>query len=651
MKKIIHTHASVLFYSIFTLIIVALLWGFHLETRTPNLFLATMVTIVLCGYWFIFYFQILKNNRIQLLLFIVAVTSGVYGFKFHAIEDYSITNALYSTFRLFLLDVDPVFSKSASKFTTYPLAIEIARWTAAAYTISTLFSLIYLFFNQSFKLVLYRIFGNHIVISGYHHKSKVLIENLRKQQKKVVLIVEEISESQMTYMRELGVILLIGKQGSTSLYKKCKLSSAEYFIIFNEEDSKNLNEILALNEFVKETGVSLSLKQVIVHLAYHQSYELFEEIETDLSLKTNRADYLPVKPFNLQKVVAEKLFNEYPLHKGYEERLRNPNGEALHLLFIGFGQTGQHLALQAIERAHYINSAQLKITILDKHAEKVKKEWYENYPKSKRVADLTFHTIDIETDSIDDYVHAAEAAYTHIFVCLKDDFDDLKAGIQLGKTIPHLPIYLKLSEKAQISHWLHTNTEKFNKLYLFGNYEEILTYDYVVNDQLEDRAKNIHEAYRKSKEEGAKKKQGTWDQLSTFLKESNRNQLNHAEVKLMLMGLKAVPAGEIEKSGHKALTPEEYIAAAQEHLTLLGAAEHHRWNAFHFLRGWDILEEIVDGKTKDPDKRLHACLVSYDDLKKIEEITGEDYQKYDSDVVLELYQTMQMGGYRIVKEI
>ncbi|MEC1525682.1 NAD-binding protein [Neobacillus niacini] len=650
MKKYIYTHATVLIYSLYTLIMVALLWGFHLKEGTPNYVLATIITIVLCGYWFIFYYRILKKNRIQVLLFIVAVTTGVYGFKFQAIEEYSLTNALYSTFRLFLLDVDPVFSKSASKFTTYPLAIEISRWTAAAYTISTLFSLIYLFFNQSLKLALYRIFGNHIVISGYHKKSKVLIENLRKQQKKVVLIVEEISESQMTYLRELGVILLIGKQGSTSLYKKCKLSSAEYFIIFHEEDSKNLNEILSLNVFVKETGVSLSLKQVIVHLGYHQSYELFEEIETDLSLKTNRADYLPVKPFNLQKLVAEKLFNEYPLHEGYEERLRSPNGEALHLLIIGFGQTGQHLAVQAIERAHYINSAQIKITILDKHAEKVKKDWYDNYPKSKRVADLTFHTIDIETDSIDDYVLAKEAGYTHIFVCLKDDFEDLKAGIQLGKTIPHLPIYLKLSEKAQISHWLHTNTEKFNKLYLFGNYEEALTYDYVVNDQLENRAKNIHEAYKTSKEVGSKKKQGTWDQLSTFLKESNRNQLNHAEVKLMLMGLKAVAADEIAKSGQKALTAKEYLAVAQEQLALLGAAEHQRWNAFHFLRGWDTLEEIADGKTKDPDKRLHACLVTYDDLKKIEEITGEDYQKYDCDVVLELYQTMQMGRYGIVKE-
>jgi hypothetical protein len=651
MKKIIHSHATVLIYSLFTLIIAALLWGFYLKEGTPNRVLATLVTIVLCGYWFIFYYRILKKNRIQVLLFIVAVTTGVYGFKFQGIEEYSITNALYSTFRLFLLDVDPVFSKSASKFTTYPLSIEIARWTAAAYTISTLFSLIYLFFNQSLKLVIYRIFGNHIVISGYHNKSKVLIENLRKQKKKVVLIVEEISETQMTYLRELGVILLIGKQGSTSLYKKCKLSSAEYFIIFHEEDSKNLNEILALNEFVKETGVSLSLKQVIVHLGYHQSYELFEEIETDLSLKTNQATYLPVKPFNLQQLVAERLFNEYPLHVGYEERLRDPNGEGLHLLFIGFGQTGQQLAVQAIERAHYINSAQIKMTILDKHAEKVKKEWYDNYPKSNRVADLKFHSIDIETDSIDDYVTAADVAYSHIFVCLKNDFEDLKAGLQLGKTLPHLPIYLKLSEKAQISHWLHTNTEKFKKLYLFGNYEDVLTFDYVVNDQLEDRAKSIHKAYRKSKVAESKKKQGTWDQLSTFLKESNRNQLNHAEVKLMLMGLKAVPAGEVAMNGQKALTPQEYLAAAQEKLSLLGAAEHHRWNAFHFLKGWDILEEIVDGKTKDTDKRLHACLVSYDDLKKIEEITGEDYQKYDRDVVLELYQTMHMGGYKIVKEI
>src|SRR5699024_3451642 len=71
------------------------------------------------------------------------VFSGFYGFYHHSVDDHSISNALYFTFRLYLLDFADVFTQDGSSPIRYPLLLEIARWTAASYTITTIFIAIY----------------------------------------------------------------------------------------------------------------------------------------------------------------------------------------------------------------------------------------------------------------------------------------------------------------------------------------------------------------------------------------------------------------------------------------------------------------------------------------------------------------------------
>ncbi|PLS02337.1 NAD-binding protein [Neobacillus cucumis] len=645
MKKLVDQHLAKVIFTAFAIIILLCIWGFYFISGTPSLTLTALLTIDLVAYVSVFYTGLIKKNRLQVLMFLVAVTTGFYGFKFLAIKEYSVLNSMYSTFRLFLLDLDPVFPEDGSVFTRYPLAVEIARWSAAAYTISTLFSIIYSLFNQKIRLIWYGILGKHIVVSGFHKKSMTLVENLKKEDKKVVLLAEEISEAQRSYLQELGVIVFAGRQGDPSLYKKSKLQRAEYFIIYHEDDSRNLNEILALNHYVNNKRSLLHMKQVIFHLESHQSMELFEDLEKELDFHTN----VSLKPINVHRLIANELFDQIPLYKNYEKRVRDPQGEPLHLLFIGFGQTGQQLAVQAIERSAFLTKKLLKITVLDKNAGRVKKEWEDNYPNSKMVVDIQFHSMNIEIESTFDFLKKQPLAFTHLFVCLKEDSHDLKEGIRLAKKISDIPIFLKVNEEAEISLWLHRHEGKYHNLHLFGNHDMILTYDYVINDQLEDLAKKVHESYQKSKELESNTKQKEWRELSTFTKESNRNQITHAFTKLMLLGLKAVPVYEESKSGLGAVTELEFKAEAKKLLEPIAEAEHKRWNIFHFLRGWDILEDISNG-IKDTDKKLHGCLVTYNDLMKIYELTGEDYQKYDRDVVLDLHDTMKRLGYKIVKD-
>src|SRR5699024_516627 len=103
------------------------------------------ITVILCLFLLLFPIVMLYtlSYALHVLLFMLAFISGFYGFYHHSVEDHSMSNALYFTFRLYLLDLADVFTQDGSSPVKYPLLLEIARWTAASYTISTIFIAMY----------------------------------------------------------------------------------------------------------------------------------------------------------------------------------------------------------------------------------------------------------------------------------------------------------------------------------------------------------------------------------------------------------------------------------------------------------------------------------------------------------------------------
>ena len=77
----------------------------------------------------------------------------------------------------------------------------------------------------------------------------------------------------------------------------------------------------------------------------------------------------------------------------------------------------------------------------------------------------------------------------------------------------------------------------------------------------------------------------------------------------------------------------------------LSRIEHLRWCAYLYSSGWDVLPlngEIL-AENKDAERKLHACLVPFDELGKISEAFNEDYKKYDSDnvdIIFDIYKTL-----------
>ena len=128
-----------------------------------------------------------------------------------------------------------------------------------------------------------------------------------------------------------------------------------------------------------------------------------------------------------------------------------------------------------------------------------------------------------------------------------------------------------------------------------------------------------------------------WEQLSEIQKNSNLSAALHVVTKLKLAGL----APKTIKSLKSKAGFLELLGA--ERLENLAKGEHLHWNATLFTHGWEAWTVISGGSScnKDEKRKLHACLVDWKELQRLEVKFGEPYREYDRVYVENIYDWLQ----------
>ena len=72
----------------------------------------------------------------------------------------------------------------------------------------------------------------------------------------------------------------------------------------------------------------------------------------------------------------------------------------------------------------------------------------------------------------------------------------------------------------------------------------------------------------------------------------------------------------------------------------LGRAEHNRWNAFHYLRGWKY------NTTKNKEAKRHDCLLP---IEKFHTDENKKTYQYDLLSILSIPRYLAYAGYEIVQ--
>ena len=152
---------------------------------------------------------------------------------------------------------------------------------------------------------------------------------------------------------------------------------------------------------------------------------------------------------------------------------------------------------------------------------------------------------------------------------------------------------------------------KYENLLSFGSYADILTEQNIKGDKLYRAAKELNYKYAciygnvsgdESKKEQEMEEQ--WEHLDGFTKGSNIASADYHEIRKLIIGM--------AKSQNKEIT-----------MDFLGRMEHIRWCRFHYLNHWNY-GVPENGKNKDASRRIHVCLVPFDELTK--EDQEKDYE-------------------------
>ncbi len=579
-----------------------------------------------------------RRYAFQTFLFVLALITGVYSFYHYSVQDHSFLNALYFTFQLFLLMTENVFTESGSAIVEYPATVEVARWSAAGYTISTVFIAMYRMLEDSIRLSRYQLFGGHDVVIGYNEPAKRLLEDLSKHHKALVLIAENVPFEDQEYLVENGIVVMNGKQNDSDLYRRVGLEKAARIILIDEIDNKNLDELMTIDDYL-----SLRIKNkkphLVIHLTHLESQLLVERYEREAIGQDRELPFL-LQSVNMYQLLAHKLFDEHPLYRDYETEVQAGLEQPFHLLVVGFKELGESIVLESLQRAHYYPKQRLKITILAERVGRMKRQWQRQYPKSNYISEIHFQAFDFEADSLEEYIEKEGASHVY----LTDESLELMDGIDLTSLFPEKPIFMPFKKEGAIGRWIESTIDREHHLYSTGLVEEVLNEAYFINEELTTQAEDLHDQFIGDKEEEIDKS-STYKELPQYAKENYYYELSHAKIKLLLLGLQPFKKGVMP---YEAISKEEFIEIVEPKLEELAAIEHHRWRAFYYMKGWDVLRG--PGRNLiDVDNKLHRALVPYEDLEDVSEQVGIHLQKRPKKAVLSLYDAFNSLGYDLVR--
>src|SRR5699024_4023970 len=226
------------------------------------------IQIVLAIYLFVFPVVFLYTLRyaLHVFLFLLAFISGFYGFYHHAVDNHSISNALYFTFRLYLLDLADVFTQDGSSPVRYPLLLEIARWAAASYTISTIFIAMYRSLEKRISLFLAQSIGKHHIIFGYNEKSHMLIQDLSAHKERVIIVDEKFTPDTQNMLEKMKVIVIQAPMNDDNIFRTIGVKKAASISLFHEKDQQSLYVLMNLEKFSQREKTKLRFKKLLIHI-------------------------------------------------------------------------------------------------------------------------------------------------------------------------------------------------------------------------------------------------------------------------------------------------------------------------------------------------------------------------------------------------
>ncbi len=581
-------------------------------------------------------------KQAPIILGVIAIVTGFLGYLLEL--DSGLIESLYGVFGFF-------GGNGSAESIQNSLLLKISAITAP---LSVTVLIIVVFFQNIQKWFFLTFQANdHFVICGLGDMGGALAHDLLSNKKlqeekysKLLIIEPNESHPNIEEMRLQGAIVIIGDATNKEVLKKARTKNAKTVVCFTGKDIINLEIAVCI---AQEKYITPSL---YLHLDNRENYEL---------LRNKIFAGMNIKSFCLYDSAAQTLFTKYPLGTNVNTFLPD---KLVKVALVGFDKVGESLLYRLLNLGHFYNQEPIEITVFDYDIKVKEQEFLKSHPINQEMCEK-YWKIHFEDEYT--FYQQSELQYTQIIFCSTDSQKSFQDAMRMMKSHAseiskdNIESYLYTDVHHSISSLIDDNEIEFKSLHTFGDFEKLCTYDVIVNESLDEMAKKSNYRYNElhNYNDEGKDIQTQWRELESFLKDSNRMQVEHLPIKLQIVNKfleKQVKQGEYENIKKEAMkrwfqfggemiwdnmkdTKElaEYIPL--EVLDTLAKVEHNRWNAFHILNGWkkrEIPTYATEKIKKDTATKEHPCLVKWDDLDNVSKNHKHDYKSDDVETVMRI---------------
>jgi hypothetical protein len=466
---------------------------------------------------------------------------------------------------------------------------------------------------------------DHIVVCGLGRKGMELVRSLCESNR-VVVIEKDDRNPLVATCYDLGAMVVVGDATKPETLRRAALERAKRLIAICGNDGTNIEISTQAARYLSNSGDGKNIRNLECHV-HIIDLTLRSLMRKHKSLSDGR---VPINIFNVFENGARQLFKDHFLD--HPKAITEENDpRQVHLIVIGFGPVGESVVLQAVRLAHFPNEKKLRITIVDRAAFRKRDGFLVRYGSFLTECDASFRQQEAEDPVLLSNIQEwsdDKNTITTIVVCFEDDAHSLSYALTLDDmlTNPDTRIFVRIGSPAGVAEllartreadkherekqtgepvqgWEEKRVRRAN-LYAFGQLRCVCSRRMIIDEELNDLAKLIHDKYNKYRDLHNTQDAASrgWDELDPDLKESNWQQADHIRWKLRAVNCTmGDPAGY--PSGDTSTVVEGFHP---DEVPRLAKMEHRRWMTERRLAGWHL------GSKKDVDMRTSPYMLPWD---------------------------------------
>ncbi len=456
--------------------------------------------------------------------------------------------------------------------------------------------------------------------------------------------------------------------------KDINIYNLQKVLINTGTDRDNINIAFEIIKSHIDNSCSKSLR-LIVRIENRELNNLFlgNKLFNDTSYGNSKIE---LKTYSFFEECASRLFQDNFIDGEESDIIRSD--EEYSIAISGDGKLANKIIYEACKIAHLPNENILNIYLVCNDPEKFQETIIKSYPNIQKIPTVKLHLYKIDYNSLNYFTDNIWKSknLTNVVVCYDDENINLEivSSMQDKTYLREEKIQTKVLfgvfNQGSISQRLDQDDGSFNRFNSFGNANDILTVENVFDDKNNTLAKLVNYTYDGLMNDGKynskaifnykdnqTKVNKQWFKTNYTDKISSLAQAKHIKMKLKVLGLITIKSN---KTTNELLTINRSIIDSKFDINFKGnyqfpnnfnklfdqmiRLEHNRWNAYHYLNGWEY------SSTKDKEKKKHDCLLPIADFPNYftDKNRLEKLIEWDIYALMYIPNYLAEGGYEIL---